>query len=296
MALPPPSPYQTFCTVSVLEGGRLNLPQYLVLDNGVPGLVEELPSLCFLLHHSSRSERFLLDLGILRDLSGYSPRLQTLISNPIFSSNVPQDSIESLAKGNLTPDDIDYVCLSHVHWDHTANTHAFKKSTFIVTNTSKQLLEKGYPEDTESVYMSNLLPADRTRCLPDQDWRPIGPFPRAYDFYGDGSIYIVDSPGHVGGHINILARTSPDGGWIFLAADSAHNWALITGDSHINVGAPWDPKFCFHSDVEKAAEHISHIAALWKLPRVRIVLAHDGPWYEKNKNGQAFWPGHIESL
>jgi len=294
MALPPPGLNQGFCTVSALEGGQLKVPHDSLIDNAVPGFVEEVPSLCFLLQHSSSGRRLLFDLGILRDYGGYSPKSQKFLE--AYEPSVPQDCIESLSKGDLNPDDIDFVCLSHLHWDHTGDTHAFKKSTFVVTNASKQLLQKGYPEDPESVYMSDLLPADRTRCLSDQDWRPIGPFPRAYDFYGDGSLYIVDSPGHVEGHINILARNSPDGGWILLAADSAHHWALITGESQIKVGAPSDVKFCVHNDVEKAAEHISHIAALWKLPRVRVVIAHGGPWYDKNKDGQAFWPGHIKSL
>ena len=294
MALPPPLLNQGFCTVSALEGGQFKMPHDFVIDNAVPSFVEEVPSLCFLLQHSSSGRRFLFDLGILRDYGGYSPKSQEFLEP--YKPGVPQDCVESLGEGDLTPDDIDFVCLSHLHWDHTGDTHAFKKSTFIVAYASKQLVQNGYPEDTESLYMSNLLPADRTRCLPDQDWRPIGPFPRAHDFYGDGSLYIVDSPGHVEGHINVLARTSPDGGWILLAADSAHHWALITGESQIKVGAPSDEKFCVHSDVEKAAEHISHIAALWKLPRVRVVIAHDGPWYDKNRNGQAFWPGHIESL
>lgn len=56
----------------------------------------------------------------------------------------------------------------------------------------------------------------------------IGPYPRAMDIFGDGSMYIIDASGHVDGHINILARTSPDGAWILLGADSAHHPDLIT--------------------------------------------------------------------
>ncbi|KAF8911678.1 hypothetical protein CPB84DRAFT_1743043 [Gymnopilus junonius] len=93
---------------------------------------------------------------------------------------------------------------------------------------------------------------DRTQYISDDNWKPIGPFPRAFDSYGDGSLYIVDSPGNVDGHMNILARTSADGAWMYLAADSAQHWKLITGEAKIKVGVPGHPYFCVHHDKAKA--------------------------------------------
>lgn len=48
----------------------------------------------------------------------------------------------------------------------------------------------------------------------------IGPFP-AIDFYGDGSLYLLDTPGHWPGHICALARTTPDT-FVFLGGDICH--------------------------------------------------------------------------
>lgn len=48
----------------------------------------------------------------------------------------------------------------------------------------------------------------------------IGPFP-ATDFYGDGSLYLLDTPGHWPGHICALARTTPDT-FVFLGGDICH--------------------------------------------------------------------------
>ena len=48
-------------------------------------------------------------------------------------------------------------------------------------------------------------------------------------------LYVVDAgDGHVAGHINVLARTSEDGGWIYLAGDSAHDRRLLTGPLNIH--------------------------------------------------------------
>lgn len=53
------------------------------------------------------------------------------------------------------------------------------------------------------------------------------------DYFGDGSVYIIDAPGYEEGHISILACTFIDGAWICLAADSAHNPRVIRGEKNI---------------------------------------------------------------
>ena len=158
------------------------------------------------------------------------------------------------------------------------------------------LIAAAYPENPNSEFRTNTPPAEQTVYWPAHDsetvqWKPVGPFPRAYDFYGDGSLYIVDAPGHLPGHLNVLARTSADGSWIYLAGDSAHDWRIITGEAKIAT----EP-FCIHTNKEQAEAHIARIRELRANPRVRVLLAHDVPWYEENKGGDAYWPGEIKSL
>lgn len=49
----------------------------------------------------------------------------------------------------------------------------------------------------------------------------IGRF-RALDWFEDGSFYILNTPGHLLGHICALARTTPDT-FIFMGGDAAHH-------------------------------------------------------------------------
>jgi len=131
----------------------------------------------------------------------------------------------------------------------------------------------------------------------DVQWKPLGPFPNALDFFGDGSLYIVDAPGHLPGHVNILARTSADGGWVYLAGDSAHHWRLITGEAKVAVSYDQSGNMiCAHADKEVADITIGRIQVLYKMPRVKIMLAHALQWWQENKGGSSFFPGHIESL
>lgn len=50
----------------------------------------------------------------------------------------------------------------------------------------------------------------------------------AIDYFGDGSLFFLDAPGHAVGHINALARTStnPDT-FIYMGGDSFHHCATL---------------------------------------------------------------------
>jgi len=299
--LPPPNIDQAYCDVSALLAGTLVIPCWWTVADAGPDETLDAPALGFLATHSRTKERLVFDLGIRKDTQNLP---QPVVDRAVkmFQCHVPEDAVDALAKGGLKPGDIAYVCLSHCHWDHTGNPALFPKSKVLVGAESRELFNPGYPADPTSTFASDLLPEGRTEFLQvDDKWVPIGPFPRALDFYGDGSLYIVDAPGHLPGHVNLLARTSADGGWVYLAGDSAHDWRLVRGTGQIAVlkDAHGKVTSCAHLDKEAAEETIRRIAALTKIPRVQVILAHDAEFYVENKDkdseSSAFWPGKIAS-
>ncbi|KAF9483461.1 Metallo-hydrolase/oxidoreductase [Pholiota conissans] len=292
---PVESAKQSFCDVSALEAGHIALADEMFITNAVPGKVTTAPSLSYLIRHSDNGQTVVFDLGIRKDWENYPPIVVERVKKT-YPVNIPQDAAESLVKGGISPSDITYVCLSHCHFDHIGDTRPFTNSIFLVGGACQSLFTPGYPADPKASFASDLLPAGRTTYFNTGDWKPIGPFPRSLDFFGDGSLYIIDAPGHLAGHINILARTSADGGWVYLAGDSAHHWNLVTLESAIATGHPGHVHNCAHENQELAEEHILRINALMKIPRVRVLLAHDEPFYSKNKDGPSFWPGKIPSL
>ncbi|KAI0666554.1 beta-lactamase-like protein [Trametes maxima] len=295
MSLPPPSNNQAFLTVSALDAGSVDTPLAWMLD----GMKDErviAPALAFLLQHTGKEDKFVFDLGIPSDWQNLPPTLlKRVVDHLGFRITVEQDAIAALAKSGLLPTDITHVCYSHLHFDHIGDPKPFTNATFLVGELARPIIANGYPKNPNAPVPADFLPDARTTFLDATNWPPLGPFAHALDFYGDGSLYIVDAgPGHFPGHLNVLARTSVDGGWIYLAGDSAHHWSLITGEGRIAKTAHLG---CAHLDVTAAEDHIARIRVLMKEnPRVRVVLAHDVPWYEKNKGGSAFWPGAIESL
>ncbi|KAF9267457.1 Metallo-hydrolase/oxidoreductase [Marasmius fiardii PR-910] len=293
-SLPPPTSDQAYWDISALEAGLIDLRTEVFIDDAIPGEVVRCPSLGFLLRHSKTGDTFVFDLGIRKDWENYPPPVVEWIQK-VFPCTVPQDAAESLRKGGLQPEKVKVVCLSHVHFDHVGDTRPFTNSTFLVGGQSKSLFSPGYPADPNSAFASDLLPEGRTEFLDMKDWKPLGPFPRALDYYGDGSLYITDAAGHLPGHINVVARTSADGGWILLGGDSAHHWRLVTGESKIAVGRPGFAGGCAHLDIKASEANLERMRAFMHLPRTRIVLGHDEPWYKENAGGPAFFPGKIPS-
>jgi len=279
------------------------MPEHMFVEGGDPSVKHIGPAMSFLLRHSSK-KTIIFDLGIRKDWrTNFPPTLVKRIETFFAPVDISRDVVDSLRAGGLEPKDIHYVIMSHVHWDHIGNTHLFPTSEFIAGGGTKEVLENGTshskedPKFNEAVFWKDTLPEGRTRYLSeDVNWIQLGPFPRAYDFFGDGSVYIIDAPGHLPGHINVLARNSPDGSWIYLGGDSAHDIRLVTGEKE--VGHYHNPltgqMACMHVDEEAAKETVRRIRDVMKgKDRVEILLAHDHVWFEENKDNGVVFPGKI---
>ena len=233
------------------------------------------------------------------------------------------DVVASLAAGGLTPNDIDYVILSHVHWDHIGTPSDFQdlRTHFIVGPGSLDLLNgtKNVSVGSHSHFEKDLLPLERTIELPDVDLEPVAQMekasttaasggaginippwqalgdvlPHTIDLFGDGSLYIVHAPGHLPGHINVLARTG-QGKLVYLAGDACHDIRLFHGTHKI---ATWEDDAgkmcCIHVDRVKAEETIGRIKKLADGGHVEVVFAHNPDWEEKAKEEGRFWPGTL---
>jgi len=74
---------------------------------------------------------------------------------------------------------------------------AFTNAEFVVGEASKKVLD---PETdsfrSNPAYSSITFPQDRMRFITASDLNvEIGPYPLAMDFFGDGSMYIIDASG-----------------------------------------------------------------------------------------------------
>ncbi|KAJ4991586.1 hypothetical protein SVAN01_02967 [Stagonosporopsis vannaccii] len=322
-------------TLHALSSGHLTLPSHLFITPTSLTARETVPSLSFLIQHtchaSGKLTRIVFDLGLRRDLSRYAPPIQKHTEGRRPISTTP-DVVASLAKGGLRAEDVDFVIYSHVHWDHIGEPLDFRRSTFVVGHGSRALLagpSKGHL-GSHSFFEADLLPEGRTMELDDPEakatatldskgaaatgtpsfsrpWlpHPVHPtlVPQSLDLFGDGSVYIVNAPGHLQGHVNLLVSPSPPLSapdrastspappqQVYLAGDAVHSPHLLNGTKQIGT---WTNdagrECCIHVDKEKAAETIGKIGSL-RDEGVEIVFAHDKAWEEEN-GGRFFGAG-----
>jgi glyoxylase-like metal-dependent hydrolase (beta-lactamase superfamily II) len=119
-------------------------------------------------------------------------------------------------------------------------------------------------------------------------WIKYGILPQTLDIFGDGSLLVVNAPGHLPGHINLLAQTS-GGHQVYMAGDAFHDRRLLTGEKSIGE---WQDAHghvcCIHADREQAEETIARIRQLQR-QGVEIISAHDTEWENDPANKMRFF-------
>ncbi|KAI5926251.1 hypothetical protein F4810DRAFT_699742 [Camillea tinctor] len=229
--------------------------------------------------------------------------------------------------------DINIVILSHVHWDHVGTSSDFSSAVFAVGSGTLNVLKNGagplYPAD---MFNDDELPASRTVEFPpvpslggerseydtgpgapehtpasadtlarlpasskEWSWQPLAGFPHALDFFGDGSLYVIDSPGHIYGHVNLFARIA-ENKYVYLGGDCCHDRRILSGEKGIAMYDDGKGGLrSVHMHTEMAKGTLARIGEFLKHTRntadVEIVLAHDVYWREQNRH--RFWPGKL---
>ncbi|KAK2733948.1 hypothetical protein FQN55_003086 [Onygenales sp. PD_40] len=300
-------------TVHALDAGHFTLPEKFFVHPSEETAWRTVPSLAFLIQHHDRSTgkvtRIVFDLGLRRQTARYPEAIQKHLATRHPMSTDP-DVTKSLAAGGLTPDDIDFVIYSHVHWDHVGEPWDFPRSTFVVGHGALDLLhgKNPAPELAHSVFEADLLSPDRTIQLMDpSQLNPGQPNKQngadftqpwaahvegtvtcpAIDLFHDGSLYIINAPGHLPGHINLLARTETTAGSVYLAGDACHDRRILRKEREISEWTDAHGHICcIHTDRKIAEETLEQIRQL-EAQGVEVILAHDVEWEENNRD--RFW-------
>jgi len=127
--------------------------------------------------------------------------------------NAPKVSlVDQLAQLKLTADQIKYIGISHYHGDHIGQVGLFPKSTLLIGKGDWDVLTSANPNA-----MAN--PA------PFANWISGGgkvePVTLDKDVFGDGTVVMLDTPGHTPGHHSLLVRLREMGN-VLLSGDLEH--------------------------------------------------------------------------
>ena len=167
-------------------------------------------------------------------------------------------------------------------------THSFFEHDLLPLDLTIELsnpLVQSNPVTQAGKSSSTAIPGTMDERAP---WLPHGMLPHTLDLFGDGSLLIVNAPGHLQGHINILAliSSSPDR-YMYLAGDACHDRRLLTGEKEIGEWVDAGGRgCCIHVDRKEAEKTIERIRRLEE-GGVEVVFAHDGEWESENQG--RFW-------
>ncbi|KIA75606.1 hypothetical protein HK57_00606 [Aspergillus ustus] len=261
-ALPPPELNISFSTstvtVHVIDSTTtLLLNPSLFWTPEIPGLTGiEAPALSFLISNEAQGRHVLFDLGVRSDWENSAPATVDLINRTtrvtvekgvaeILDDNYQRvrDGQDNTEKCAIRSADIESLIWSHHHFDHTGDPSTFPSHTSLVVGPGVKEVALGYPSNkTAAVLDSDVLNRD-VREINFQNAYKIGRF-NAVDYFGDGSFYLLDAPGHSVGHLCALARvtSAPDpDSFVFMGGDAAHHVGLLRPSIYLPIPEQLDP-------------------------------------------------------
>jgi glyoxylase-like metal-dependent hydrolase (beta-lactamase superfamily II) len=119
-----------------------------------------------------------------------------------------------------------YIVSSHAHWDHCRPIrNVFPQATAVFGPGTQEACCPGHLQDSSLQWDGRYFDPERATEKMEEfagPWQQFGPFDKAMDYFGDGSFWIIQAPGHMPGNCLAVARLRT-GDWICLGSDCCHS-------------------------------------------------------------------------
>ena len=201
----------------VLDGGALTIGDPTVFGltrEDVPDLTT-MPVPAFLIVHPKGA--LLWDTGLGDQLIG-RPASET--QRGTMGQAVTKSLKEQLAAIGYAPEKINYLGLSHMHFDHVGNANDYASATWIVQKAERDSVWGTAPLRAFATPASTAAFAR----LKDSKTRELS---GDLDVFGDGVVIVKSTPGHTPGHQSLFVKLSGTGA-IVLSGDLYHHQAERT--------------------------------------------------------------------
>lgn len=270
-----------------------------------------------MIHHPPSGRRALFDLAIRKDSQNLAPVVQQFLKLVEWEVEIKDDIVEVLDKQGIKPIDIEAVILSHHHFDHFGDLTKFPPETDLIVGPGfKTAHLPGFPTDQKSTLLESDWEGRQLREIAFEEAENISNIGgyEALDYFGDGSFYLLNSPGHTIGHISALARVTVDNNnnndsFVLMGGDTCHDAGQIRPNAYLPLPDvvnpnPWPQQFpgscsgavvlsCLgrlsteiHTPILKtpsayvvdqavAETSIKKLGCLDSAPNVFVIIAHD---------------------
>ncbi|KAL3422832.1 metallo-beta-lactamase superfamily protein [Phlyctema vagabunda] len=169
------------------------------LDPVIPGHeIYNCPAMAFLITNSSTGKQVLFDAGARKDYWNYSPLVREKFEKGVNVQGLRVDKgvDEILDSAGIELETLESVIWSHWHFDHIGDMSKFPSSVNIVVGPGfKEKLLPGYPANPDSALLETDYSGHELVEINFDSNIKIGQF-YAFDYFGDGSFYLLDVPGH----------------------------------------------------------------------------------------------------
>ena len=163
--------------------------------------------------------------------------------------------VDLLGQLKLTPAQIKYVGISHYHGDHVGQVSSLPQSTLLIGKGDWDVLN-----DPKAAAIAN--PA------PFANWITGGgkvePLAGDRDVFGDGSVVVLNMPGHTPGHHSLLVKLK-DMGNVLISGDLAHFHENYDGN-----GVP-----TFNTDRAATLASIDRFKKIAANLKATVIIQHD---------------------
>lgn len=204
-----------------------------------------LPTPCYLIQHGK--DWLLWDTG-LSDKLAAEPHGKEIFGGRF---SVKRTLAAQLSALGLKPDDIRYVGISHLHFDHTGNLGLFPKSTFLIA--SEELTAARAKKPPFGVDPASIAPLAKAK---------IETFELDHDVFGDGTVTMLKTPGHTAGHRSLMLKL-PKAGILLITGDLYH--------THENYDKGLVPRINQRADTLASMDRFAKIKAS---TNARVIIQH----------------------
>jgi N-acyl homoserine lactone hydrolase len=246
---PPPAPAVKLYAMNCGDLGFGDVGMFAD-DGSMKGVARTFIDPCYLIRHPTGD--LVWDVGVPEGIADMPDGLKPE-GFPVHIK-VQKKLTAQLTELGLTPADIEFVSFSHLHFDHTGNANLFAASNWIVDADERAAMFSDKARAGKDFATYSALENAKTTLIEGE---------ATHDVFGDGTVVILQAPGHTPGHTVLLVKTAASGP------------VLLTGDMwHLEESREKRLVPTFNVDRDKTLASMDMVEALARDTGARIVRQH----------------------
>jgi N-acyl homoserine lactone hydrolase len=198
----------------LFKGGTLEVEKSIISYRLHFGIKERIPVVMALI--KTDNGNILFDAGLDPDGLTDPQQVWGIKAVHVVTFDKKNEIGSHLKNVNLSPENIRYVIISHLHWDHCGAIRFFKNSTIIIQKSEYRFAF--YPDNfVAGIYIREHFDHPLNYKLIEGDAQIVP------------GVNVIHTPGHTPGHQSVMLKL-PDEGTVILAADAIFMQENIEND------------------------------------------------------------------